>query len=172
MSAQEPVSRAAQLALEGLVDITPPPPVSWLPQTWRWVALGILLAVALIASGWRRHQRALANRYRIEALRELSALEPLMQHPQTRDAALLRVAALIKRTALAAYPRGQVAPLSGPSWVQYTRDRGLEVEPVVTTLLDDLEYQSTASRAAISGDVATGLLRATRTWIKGHRVPS
>ena len=61
------------------------------------------LAAAAIA---RRHRR---NAYRREALREL----------EEADAA--DISAILKRTALVAFPREQVASLSGAAWMACAR---------------------------------------------------
>jgi len=170
--AQQPISAAAQKALEGLADIATPPPVSWMPQTWGWTALAIVAALVLIVSAWRWRRHALANRYRVEALKALSALEPRALNTHTRADALGQIAELIKRTALAGYARSDVARLSGPAWVQFLRDRGFGTTAGVATLLNDLEYRSPASLTAMSDADTTTLVTAARKWIGEHRVPA
>lgn len=167
-----PLSAAAQKALEALADITTPPPVSWMPQTWGWAALGIVVALVLIVSAWRWRRHALANRYRVEALKALSALEQRALITQTRAEALVQVAELLKRTALAAYTRTEVARLSGPAWVQFIRDNGFGTAGSAATLLDDLEYRSPASLTAMSDADTKALVTTARKWIEEHRVPA
>ena len=171
MIALQQLPEATQKALEGLADVATPPPVSWVPETWGWTALGIVLLLALTIWAWRGHRRALANRYRVEALRLLSALEPRARDGGTRAEALIQIAELIKRTAIAAYGRTEVAPLSGQAWVQFIRDRGF-VADGAATLLNDLEYRPQASLAAMSDADTTALVRAARAWIEEHRVPA
>ena len=98
-------------ALEGLLEIGLPPPVSYAPETAGWWILlaALLLAALLLAWRWRRSWTA--NRYRREALAELAALEA-----GPGGAALLPE--LVKRTALAAAPREKVAALSGEKWLR------------------------------------------------------
>ena len=172
MSAQAPIPAAAQKALEGLADIATPLPVSWMPQTWGWTALAIALSVTLIVAAWRWRRHALANRYRAEALSALSALEAQALNTHTRADALVHIAELIKRTALAAYARTDVARLSGPAWVQFIRDSGVHGADDASTLLNDIEYRSRASLSAMSDADAKAVVRAARTWIEGHRVPA
>jgi hypothetical protein len=170
MNPQPVVDAAARKALEGLVDIAAPPPVSWAPQTLGWAVVAAILVVALIAWLWRARRRSLANRYRTEALRLLASIEPRALDPQTRAEALPQIAAIIKRVALAAYSRGEVASLSGPAWVAFVGTRGLRTDGIVNTLLDDAEYRSSDTLAAIpDADVLT-FVTATRAWIKDHRV--
>ena len=132
--------------LAGLADIVTPPPVSWLPQTWGWAVLGAVLLVLLAWMLWRWRKRREANRYRREALGELERIS------------LNEVPALLKRTALAAWPREQVAALSGAEWVAF-----LKVEGGLADLLNDAEYRS----ASLSNEE---IKAATRRWIEEHHV--
>jgi len=171
MTPQVLPAAATRDALQGLADIATPAPVSWMPQTWSWAALAAVVGAGLIALlvRWRRH--ALANRYRAEALRVLATLEGPALAPDTRAAALVQVAELIKRTALATHPRVDVARLSGRTWAQFVGANGLE-SPAAAALLEDGEYRSPASLAAMSETDTRALVLATRAWIKEHRVPA
>ena len=104
------------LDLVGLLDllepVPEPPAVSMIPQTPGWIVVGVLLAL-LIWWGLRRylhHRRA--NAYRRAALMEL---------PETQDDPV-RIAALLRRTALVAFPRASVAGLHGAGWLQFLED--------------------------------------------------
>lgn len=101
------------LNLVDLIDLLEPapepPPVSMMPQTAGWLWLGLVL-LALAAWGVNRlaaHRRL--NAYRRAALRELQAAGP--------DAAA--IAAILRRAALAAFPRAEVAGLTGPDWLDF-----------------------------------------------------
>lgn len=101
------------LNLAELIDllepVPEPPPVSMLPQTagWIWLAL-LLLAIAfyLIRRFWHSWQR---NAYRRAALSELAHCSGDIE----------QLARLVRRTALAAYPRARVASLFGKDWLQF-----------------------------------------------------
>src|SRR5262245_29760924 len=102
----------------GLVDIPLPAQVSLWPQTPAAQIAIVVLAAGLIAGTWWlvRHYRA--NRYRRAALRELGAIEVrLASAPEADLSAAL--ASLVRRTALAAFPRAQVAALAGPAWLAF-----------------------------------------------------
>jgi hypothetical protein len=171
MQAPQVPDAAAQKALEGLADIVVPAPVSWLPQTIGWAVVAALLAAAAVVMLWRWRRHALANRYRVEALHELAALErQLASH--SRDAALVRIAELLKRTAIAAYSRDAVAQLSGAEWVAFIRQRGPQVPEEAVSLLDDLEYRDRRALAAMTDTELQAIVAATRSWIRGHRVPA
>ncbi len=151
------MTAAESQALTGLADIVTPPPVSWIPQTWGWAALGVMILALIcwLLLRWRRRHEA--NRYRREALTALAALDDVAQIPP-----------LLKRTALAVSRREEVAALSGAEWLTYLRARG-EVQPPLDRLLDDAEYGSSAELAKLP--LADAKAAAAR-WIEGHRVPA
>src|SRR5690348_12337591 len=93
--------------LSNLRDIVLPPEVAlWPPAPGWWiVAAGSVAATAiLIAMAVTRHRR---NAYRRAALGELDAAD-------ARD-----ISAVLKRAALAAWPRGEVASLTGTAWLAF-----------------------------------------------------
>lgn len=107
--AQDPAS------LDRLHDIVVPEPVSWWPLAPGWYVLGGLLVFLFAVFIWSIVDRRLTNRYRRAGLRELAELEALPNESQT----LPRLAALVKRVALAAFPREQVASLAGADWLTF-----------------------------------------------------
>ena len=138
-------------------DIVPPEPVSLLPTTvgW-WLLTGWLLALGLIALG-HRVATYRANRYRREALRALDALA------RQEAGASQAVAVLLKRTALGAYPRHEVAALQGAAWAEflcYSSDNDPEVRAAASALAQ------AAYRPPVSDP---RLLAAARRWIEVHR---
>ncbi len=159
-------------ALEKLADIVVPPPVPWIPQTWGWAAL----AVVVLALGvwalvrWRRHREA--NRYRVEALAELAGLEAQLADSTARGQVLAAIPSLLKRTALAAWPRSAVASLSGAAWVEFLRKHsgGAAFSEAAVHLLDDTEYRRREALTAVTADEAKACARVARAWIEGHRV--
>jgi len=162
--------------LKELADISVPSPPSWVPQTWGWAVLGVVLVIAALWAGWRALRRYRANRYRREALAELSSLESgLDAGSDQRAHALAGAAVLLKRTALAAWPRDQVAALNGEGWGRFlganagsARDAARALVPLV----NDIEYRGAEALAAVSANDARAFLGACRQWIAGHRVPA
>src|SRR5262249_55479513 len=152
-------------ALEKLADIVTPPPPSLVPQTWGWAALAaILLALAAWAFlRWRR--RRAANRYRVEALAELGRLETALGDPAGRAGALAAIPLLIKRVALAAWPRDRVASLAQSRWTAFLGSGAAAsgAEPL-RRLLDDTEYRRSDELAALPDDEARACMRAARHW--------
>jgi len=160
-----------ETALRALKDIAMPQPVSWIPQTWGWMALAVILASLILALSVRWLKQYRANRYRREALLELQALEREILDPATRRQAIQTLAVLLKRTALAAWPRADVASLSGAAWIQFLRsqeDDGVSEE--LATMLDDFEYHGDGSRRTIPSNMAGDVFASVRQWIERHHV--
>ncbi|PRY26803.1 uncharacterized protein DUF4381 [Aliiruegeria haliotis] len=138
--------------LDLLKPIPEPEPISMWPATDAWIWLG-LAVLGLLGWGahilWRRWQ---ANAYRRAALAELEAAG--------EDPAA--IAAVLRRTALAAFPRAEVASLVGPDWLAFldaTSSGGFSTE--LGTLLTRAPYSPQPG----SPDLA----RLARGWVRGHR---
>lgn len=159
---------AMELALKSLKDIATPTPVSWVPQTWGWGLLAIIFLAAIAITCWNWLKKRRANRYRRDALAILAQLES-DGNPETINR---EVPKLVKRVALAAWPRDTVASQSGDAWVAFLRnsmpDRTLGED--LARVLDDLEYRP-AKASGTSGDTKQ-LLASARHWIEKHHVPA
>jgi hypothetical protein len=144
-------------SLENLRDIAQPPPVSWWPPAlgW-WVVLALIFIVAAFAAwrGWRRWQ---ARAYRREAVRELESAQSIAE-----------IAALLKRTALAVYPRSEIASLSGHAWCQWLQQTGGQPVPnAVAKVFSEGLFAESAQENA-QGEVSAFV----RAWIQNHPSPS
>ncbi|KQY57982.1 hypothetical protein ASD52_22040 [Ensifer sp. Root142] len=161
-------------ALRGLADIALPPPVSMLPQTWAWAVLAglVLLAIAFALRRWYRHREL--NRYRREALGELRQIEQRIRAAQTRGDALAALPALIKRTALAVWPRETIANLSGKGWIGFLdAHSGGPVFPTTAAhFFEEAEYRGPAVLASVTEAEAKAHVAAARHWIEAHHVRS
>lgn len=115
---QAPASNLAQ-QLAQLRDIHLPGPIGWWPPApgWWLLAAALLLALGAALLFWLRRRRR--NRYRRAALREARALFAQWQQHNDTPRYLHAVNRLLKQTALAAYPRRQVAPLTGADWLAF-----------------------------------------------------
>ena len=97
----------------------PGPPPAWPPAPgwWLLLALAIGAAVALTLRGLR------AWRARVRRRRILAELDQVGE--RTQGAALAgEVSALLKRVALSRFDQGQVAPLTGPNWLDFLDRHG------------------------------------------------
>ncbi len=140
--------------LMGLLREVPvPDPVPMWPQTPGWIVLGagVMLALAALIRWRMRHHRA--NAYRRAALTELSGLQD--------DPA--QIATLLRRTALAAFPRAQVAGLQGAEWLHFLDDSfagdGFATGP--GQILTTAPYRPTAPDPALTA--------LARDWIRTHK---
>lgn len=160
--------------LAGLVDVDLPPAISWMPQTPAWAVLGVVLLWVALWAAWRALRRYRANRYRREALAELSLLAQRMGADDVQRAqALAAVAALLKRTALAAWPRETVAASSGEVWGRFLElhvGTAKNAAPSLVRFVNDIEYRGTAALGSLSSAEAQALVQACRDWIAGHHV--
>ena len=138
-----------------------PEPVPWLPQTpgW-WVLCGWALAVAVlvVVAIARRRRR---NRYRREALASLDAIAAQPQMSAAESAR--RVADVVKRAALAAYPRARVAGLYGRDWARFLCESAGNDRQVMEAA------ESLASAAYRPDADGRSLLRPARRWVRLHR---
>jgi len=164
-----PPNPMAEAALRSLKDIVEPAPISWMPQTWGWLALALLLMLAAVLFALRAYRRYRANAYRRAALAVLAGIGEEMRNPLTRAHAVQSLASLLKQTALAAWPREEVAPLSGAAWVNFLKAHDATLARGLALALDDLEYRDAAT-AGLPSNIGEDLVTAARTWIERHHV--
>lgn len=127
-----------------------PPPIPLWPATPAWYVLGAVILLALGWLCWRGWKAWRRDAYRRAALR---ALETVQQPAE--------IAAILKRTALAAWPRERVASLTGAEWAAWLRASAprAKLTETMARLLADLAYQPA---------VPPGTLEAARSWIRRH----
>ncbi len=107
----DPLARLRDIHQPGMIETWPPAPGWWILAGLALVAL--IALVTWLFLHWRR------NRYRREALKELAALEGHWQANGDDAAYLQALQKLLKRVALTAFPREQVASLTGEAWLQF-----------------------------------------------------
>jgi len=136
-------------SLQNLRDIVvPEPPPVWPPAPGVWVLLVIVLAVvlALFLWWWRASQK---NAYRRAGL-------ALLEGARTSR----EINIVLKRVALAAWPRAEVAPLYGADWAEFLDGSCPRTRFSSLGMIDDgAEPSKDAQRLA-------------QTWIRHHRAPS
>ena len=104
----EDLSRLNLVELLDLLEPVPePPPISFWPQTAGWIGIILAAGAVWVARCWLVRRRA--NAYRRAALNEIDAAG--------NDPAVL--AQILRRTALAAYSRAEVAALHGEPWLDF-----------------------------------------------------
>ncbi|SAL25437.1 hypothetical protein AWB74_01063 [Caballeronia arvi] len=157
-------------ALQSLRELPLPAPVSYAPQTIGWLIVALLIVVIALAVmwfAWKRHEK---SRYRREALAELACIEMKLRDEATRAMALAEIAPLIKRTALAAAPRSEVASLSGASWLAYLKKTHGAFDDESGALMYSASYAPHDRLAGVTPQQAQRLVQAARDWIGHHHV--
>ncbi|WP_194791537.1 DUF4381 domain-containing protein [Pseudomonas sp. UFMG81] len=161
---------AAVPSIDQLRELAPgTPPFAYWPQTWAWLALGLLLlAVAVLwgALRWRRWQR---DRYRREALLRLDQLAG--GDGEQRLAALRELPELLKRVALSLPGAPAVASLGGAPWQAFLQRHARQ--PLPAGFADDLHqvaYAPDSWLRSLDPQQVNALFSHARQWIEGHHV--
>jgi len=159
------LSRYDGLNLPELLDLMHglvlPDPVPLMPITPGWLILaGWLLAVLILSARQLIYRRRL-SRYRREALAVLRTIESDNDLNPVESAQ--RIAALLKRTALAAYPRREVASLSGKDWAKFLKESANNDRQIADAaeMLAAAAYRPDADGRKLSAPA--------RRWIRLHR---
>ena len=127
--------------------IVPDPPSFWPPAPGAWLALAVITSVLLLVGRWG-YVAWKRNAYRRAGVALLDTANTVHD-----------VSVVLKRVALVAYPREQVAPLYGQDWVNF---------------LNNTCSRSSFTPSAMSDAVAPAmpdLIELAATWIRYHQVP-
>lgn len=140
-------------SLQNLRDIAVPAPLPWWPPAAGWWILFVVVAAFAIWLAFRAWRRWRANAYRRAALKELRSATNFVE-----------IAEILKRAALCAYPRTDVASLSGDAWSDWLRQTVDQELPVaVSETLEHGVFDGTSCRNRT--DVAFFVA----SWIRHHR---
>ncbi len=160
-------------SLDRLHDLIAPTPVPWWPPApgWIWL-LGLvvaMMAVALLRGliVWQR------NRYRREALAELARQQVRLARPEESADVVATLSVLLKRTALCAWPRREIASLHGPQWFAFL-DRTGRTERFsggCGDLLESVAYDPREVQRIDETEVRE-LTEVVAHWLRHHRVES
>jgi hypothetical protein len=137
-----------QYSLSNLRDIViPDAPPFWPPAPGVWVALGMVVAI-LIFVAWRLHTLHNRNAYRKAGLMLLGSVQTAYD-----------VSVVLKRVALAVFPREQVASLYGDDWAAFLHQTCPR------------SYYKALVSSDSGAEPGEDLLELAGTWIRHHRVP-
>jgi len=162
------MSTSSSASLQNLNDIVVPANVSWWPLAPGWYVLAGLMLFLLLVFAYRAIQHQKKNRYRRLALQAITDIRR-----QADVAAFEQLPVVLKRAALSAWPRGDVAALSGAEWHRFL-DRTASTELFssgVGTLLDQLAYGGGTNWQPCEPGVDR-VLEAAEFWLRRHRTDS
>jgi hypothetical protein len=142
-------------SLDRLHDVVTPPPAPWWPPTVGWAI--VFSAAALWAAAWllKAFMNWQADRYRREALARLD-------DPATLPS---EWPVLLKRAALAVWPRDEVADLTGEAWLAFL-DRTAGMNGFVAGPGQGIER---LAFGAGDGADLPALKAIAREWLRRHR---
>lgn len=153
-------------ALAHLKDIHLPEPIGWWPLAHGWFILFGVLLSALFFAGWGIARLYARGRAKRRALLLIAEYEKHYQNDPNSQLTTARVSELLKRVALAYYPRVQVAGLQSEQWLTFLNETStnLDFKQVRVELLE-LPYQPSKQYNL------TQLFNLARTWIRQRRKP-
>ena len=155
-----------------LRDIVLPEAVSfWPPAPFVGLLLVLMVGgIVLLIGRWWLHWQAEA--YRREGLTLAAQIETQLTTTAHIADGLAALGTLLKRVALAAFPREAVAPLCGDAWLRFLEDTCPDCR--FTTgpgrLLADAAFDP-AKAALILPEEGRQLAAMAQTWIRNHRRP-
>ncbi len=158
-------------SLQNLHDIAIPAPIPWVPPAPGWYALGFCVLLLLTWFSIKKYLAWQRDRYRREALVTLAQIEKGLTDSAQYQQLLPQLPELVKRTAIAAYKRDQVASLSGTDWLAFIDKTGSTnlFTKGNGRLLVDCSFQSAIWFATLSNEQVSGLYKAVHHWINKHK---
>ena len=109
---------ASTLPLKELRDVHLPDPISlWPPELGWWIVFG-LVVTGVIVFLWMRAYRRRTKARRL-AMAELSVVKQHYGTHQDDQWVVRRLSEIVRRYAMATFPRTEVAGLVGISWLQF-----------------------------------------------------
>jgi uncharacterized membrane protein len=153
--------------LHGIDEVILPESISLIPQTIGWKIVGVLLIAYILWRSflaWRLWQK---NWYRREGLQVLAKIKSVVDGGKTN--AVSQLPALLKSVALQAYPRGEVAQLSGQLWLDFLDSKLVDKKFNAANALLMVAYSPMDSWQLSAEDVQT-LFLSCENWISSHAV--
>jgi hypothetical protein len=135
------------------------------------VVAGLLLVLGGWGA-WGAWSRWRTAAYRRAALAEWQQLKTQLADSRGREAALRHLPGLVKRVALAAFPREAVASLSGEPWLRFL-DRTGHTDAFTAgsgRALSELAYDPRLA-AHLEAKTTEDLFRVVQGWIRHHSTP-
>jgi hypothetical protein len=127
--------------LAQLKDVHELAAISWWPPAIGWWIVAGLLLIGVIAALIYIYPRWRLRSYRQFFLKQLQHIQQTKDDTQTQ-----RLNFLMKKLALLAFPRTQVAGLTGKAWANFLREQGPKNRTLTTLqqVLGEQQFQSAA----------------------------
>lgn len=151
--------------LAELRDIHLPPAIeAWPPAPGWWLIAALIIAV-VIGAIYYTYKRWTRSAYRREASRHLEKLKN--DHGHDQQVFLTEFNELLKRVALTAFPRSEVANLTGEAWVAFLDEtsRSHDFSMGAGQILIDGQYRP------LSAVDVEALHQLGEQWIRQHQLP-
>ena len=148
--------------LAQLRDIHLPAPIGWWPLSSGWFILLVVLFVSLGLSAFCIRRRFLWRQPQKEGLRLLMVYEKEYKQGGNPRVLGARISELLRRVALAYFPREEIAGLQGDLWIDFLNKTGTGINfNEVRDCLVLLPYQNQGSLEL------DALFFCAKSWIKG-----
>ncbi len=145
-----------------LIEPTLPDSISWAPDAPGWTCVMGFLGIYVLYKLYAMLRHYQSNAYRRAALKQLS--EITNSHGE-----IAKLPVLLKRTALYAYPREQVASLIGKHWESWldAHCKGSDFSTRHQGILSTLAY---SPKTLVEPTQLSALCGSIEFWIKNHEV--
>ncbi|KTD11643.1 hypothetical protein Lgra_1101 [Legionella gratiana] len=152
--------------LAQLKDIHLPTPIGWWPLAPGWyvvIALIVLISIFISYRIYTNYRHAKAKKHAL-----LLLMNYQKQYEKERNVALAsaHISELLRRVALAYYPREEVASLHGEDWLRFLNETGKGIDfNLVRNMLLDAPFKTDQTLDL------NPLFNTAQLWIKQRRVP-
>ena len=158
------------LSILDLQDIVVPESVGlWPPAPFLWFVLSVVMGAvaALVVKGVLRWRR---NRYRRAGLELLASAKEKFECNGQAPELVADLSELLKRIALAAFPREQVASLYGRDWLLFLQKTagGASLDAVLGEALAEAVCAEN-NEVPLSHEQCEKLLEFSNRWIRTHK---
>lgn len=152
--------------LSSLHDIHLPNAIGWWPLAPGWYLLIVSCFLTFFVIGLICFRYYVNGRARRTALRTLANYQQQYQNDGNSQLCTSRISELLKRVALAYYPRKRVASLHGDAWITFLNSTAKSVNfNAVRMQLLDLPWRPSKNQSL------DALFKTARKWIMRQRKP-
>lgn len=139
--------------------------LGWWPPAPGWWLLLTLIVLGICLGSWLLYRRHRRNAYRRQGVQQLIVINHQYAQDNNASEAITAINALLKSVALQAYPRRDIASISGEQWQAFLDSTAPGGSGFDLSALQAQYRQET-------GDTdVQALILGARHWISRHEVP-